>query len=259
MSATRSGRPLHKALVSNNGRDPLVLGVTGWGCRADGGMWPGFVRAQAEAETGHRTTVVDLLWPAGRADSIFGTAIRGLGQVIEGVDAESIVLVGHSMGATVVGGWQTRYRDPRVKGVVLIAPALRPLPLGEIAKLAVPTSALMLPPPLSSPMSARLASHWSQHHGNYRPEDMAPLLSQAWRLNRELWWWSRPELIPGAVLSILLRDDSVCPARRARRLLAGDSGTREILRLPGEHTPLGPDAQRVSEAVGEFARRVAGR
>jgi pimeloyl-ACP methyl ester carboxylesterase len=249
--------PAQNALVMNEGEEPAVLAHTGWRSQAGAEFWRSFARAQSQSRGGLRTYVVDLLGQAAQAESTFETTVERLGETVKSVEAREIILLGHSMGAWPVCTYLAgEHPDPRVKGAVLVAPAVPPLPPSDLAWLALAGRALALPPRIAGPFKKRLAASWKRH-GAYGPGDVPWLIAQARQLSEKAPDWCRPEEVRVPVLSVLFADDKFSTRQRQRRLLQG-VGWREVHVLPGEHTPRGADVDRLGEEVRAFAARVCG-
>ncbi|MFV0246209.1 MAG: alpha/beta fold hydrolase [Qingshengfaniella sp.] len=118
----------------------IVMLHEGLGCLA---LWRDFPRAIAQAtglpvfvysRVGYgQSDPVDLPRPL---DYMTREAVDVLPDVLDAVGAESYVLMGHSDGATIAAEYAGRVPDPRVRGLVLMAPHFftEPGGLAEIAR-----------------------------------------------------------------------------------------------------------------------------
>ena len=136
------GKRLEWAYWPGGAGPVIVLLHEGLGCV---GLWRGFGAALAQAtglgvfaysrEGYGQSDPADLPLPV---DYMTRHATRVLPQVLDALGAESVILMGHSDGATIALEHAGRVADRRVRGLVLMAPHLftEAMGLAEIARAA---------------------------------------------------------------------------------------------------------------------------
>jgi DHA2 family multidrug resistance protein-like MFS transporter len=196
-------------LYEVDGRGPTALLLPGW--RRNGQYWRHVL--QYFAERGQRAVAVDLpgLGQAAERGSLFDQCVRTVGMVLDAVerDNDRFVLVGHSMGAAVVGVYAATRDDPRVIGWTFIAPP--GLEESEVVEGELRGARKLLTGPerFTSGKLEALAAEWSAEPDS-DPLDVAGVREQlrvVTEFMRELPDRFVPERVTGRSLWVFLSED----------------------------------------------------
>ncbi|MGG7567823.1 alpha/beta fold hydrolase [Rhodovulum sp. DZ06] len=230
----------------------ILLLHEGLGCL---GLWRDFPRKLTEA-----TGLPVFAWSRagyGRSDPaklprpmdyMTREAVEVLPDVIDAVGAEQVILFGHSDGGTIAAEYAGRVDDPRLRGVVVMAPHFFAEPMGlQSIKDAAEAFA-------TTDMKARMGKHHDDPEAAFRG------WNDAW-LNPDFHHWNVADAIDGIrvpVLAIQGEGDQYGTRAQVDEIAKRSPAPVEVLMLGDcKHAPQFEQPQAVLDAVAGFVARLA--
>jgi pimeloyl-ACP methyl ester carboxylesterase len=229
--------------LSVYGSGPAIVLVAGW--RPDPEKQFGELLREL-ARKGHAACVVSLTHAA-RWRS-FADAVTQLGDVLEVIGEDDLVLAGHSLGAALIAGYRSLTADSRVGGLALLAP---PLPSSVSRREDLALARLTVRHRLASwPLRLHTARAWRRRGlGDYTAREVLDHAVVAVDLFDALPRELAQDLVADPALFVIHTRDETFPltASELQELRAGPS-RRQVVTLDAEHSP-DPAAQRTLAAL----------
>jgi pimeloyl-ACP methyl ester carboxylesterase len=229
----------------------LVLLHEGLGCVA---MWRDFPEKLAQ-RTGLGVLTYSRLG-YGKSDPVplprpltymHDEALQVLPAILDQAKIESAILIGHSDGASIATIYAGAGKDPRLRGLVLMAPHF------FCEELSIRSIAAAKEAYETTDLRARLA----RYHG-----DNVDVAFRGWNdawLHPDFRNWSIREFLPGITLPMLIiqgRDDQYGTAAQIVCARAAAAGPIEVLLFDQcRHSPQTDQPEQTLEAIADFAQR----
>lgn len=172
--------------------------------------------------------------------------LRVLPQVLDAAGVRECVLVGHSDGASIALIHAGGVRDPRVRGVVVLAPHVFN---EEICVASIQQAKIAYE-------NGRLREQLARYHGE-NVDGAFWGWNGAW-LDPGFWHWNIEEYLPGITVPVLVmqgEDDEYGTVRQVEAIRAQVAGPAEVRLLPAcKHSPQRDQPVLTREAIVQFVR-----